>query len=193
MVLERGQRTTECDIIIKGEKAEQVKEFVYLGSLFTNDGKHDRYIERRGNVVNQVNGTLLAIMNSKSVSRQARLAVHSEALILTLMYGSESWIWQKKNEISINAVEMRSLHNICRVSRKDRDRNSDVRKRCGMKENIVTRVERGYLMEEEYRGEDEGKLWGDGGELATGTFTHWMKGNNVNSYFTPGCCESVVL
>ncbi|GBP63058.1 hypothetical protein EVAR_87430_1 [Eumeta japonica] len=50
MVLERGQRTTECDIIIKGEKAEQVKEFVYLGSLFTNDGKHDRYIERRGNV-----------------------------------------------------------------------------------------------------------------------------------------------
>ncbi|GBP51117.1 hypothetical protein EVAR_31842_1 [Eumeta japonica] len=44
MVFEKDESTTECDILIEGEKVEQVKEFVYLGSLFTNYDKHDRDI-----------------------------------------------------------------------------------------------------------------------------------------------------
>ncbi|GBP40105.1 hypothetical protein EVAR_33681_1 [Eumeta japonica] len=74
MVFERDESTTEFDILIQGEKIEQVKEFVYLGSLFTNDGKHDRDIERRVNGGNKVNGALLSIINSKSLTRRARLA-----------------------------------------------------------------------------------------------------------------------
>ncbi|GBP31297.1 hypothetical protein EVAR_31422_1 [Eumeta japonica] len=77
MVFERGESPTECDILIKGEKVEQVKEFVYLGNLFTNDGKDDRDFERRVNTRNKLNEALLAIMNSKIVSRQARLAIHT--------------------------------------------------------------------------------------------------------------------
>ncbi|GBP46351.1 hypothetical protein EVAR_39729_1 [Eumeta japonica] len=38
---------------------------------------------------------------------------------------------------------MRSLRSMCAVSRKDRRRNSDVIERCGLKEDVVTRVERG--------------------------------------------------
>ncbi|GBP67262.1 hypothetical protein EVAR_47214_1 [Eumeta japonica] len=34
---------------------------------------------------------------------------------------------------------------ICEESRKDRRRNSDVTERCGLKEDVVTRVERGIL------------------------------------------------
>ncbi|GBP70923.1 hypothetical protein EVAR_97770_1 [Eumeta japonica] len=51
----------------------------------------------------------------------------------------ESWVWQKKNENRINVMEMRSLRNICGVSRKDTRRNSDVRERCGLKEDLVTK------------------------------------------------------
>ncbi|GBP52846.1 Acetylcholine receptor subunit alpha-like [Eumeta japonica] len=41
---------------------------------------------------NEVNGALLAIMNSKSVSRPARLAIHNGVLIPMLIYGSENWV-----------------------------------------------------------------------------------------------------
>ncbi|GBP34950.1 WD repeat-containing protein 13 [Eumeta japonica] len=51
----------------------------------------------------------------------------------------------EKNESRINAVEMRSLCIMCGVSRKDRCRNSDVRERCGLKEDVMTRGERGML------------------------------------------------
>ncbi|GBP81485.1 hypothetical protein EVAR_86166_1 [Eumeta japonica] len=37
---------------------------------------------------------------------------------------------------------MRSLRSMCGVSWKDRCRNSDVRERCDLKEDVVTRVER---------------------------------------------------
>ncbi|GBP44811.1 hypothetical protein EVAR_75679_1 [Eumeta japonica] len=49
-----------------------------------------RDIERRVKAENKVNGALLAIINSKSASRQARLAIHSEVMIPTLMYGTEN-------------------------------------------------------------------------------------------------------
>ncbi|GBP52205.1 hypothetical protein EVAR_87590_1 [Eumeta japonica] len=128
-----------------GEKVEQVKEFVYLGSLFTNDGKHDRNIKRRVNAGNKMNGALLAIMNSKSILLQARLTNHNGVLILTLMSGIESCVWWKKNESGINAVEMRSLRNMCGVFQKGRCRNSAARERCGLKEDVMIRVERGML------------------------------------------------
>ncbi|GBP19082.1 hypothetical protein EVAR_83395_1 [Eumeta japonica] len=40
---------------------------------------------------------------------------------------------------------MRSLRSMCGVSCKDSCRNNDVRKRCGLKEDVVTRVERDML------------------------------------------------
>ncbi|GBP17261.1 hypothetical protein EVAR_17753_1 [Eumeta japonica] len=126
---------------IYGDKVEQLQEFVYLGSLLTSDGKHDRNIERRVNAGNKVNGALLATVNIKRVSRQARLAIRSGVLILTLMYDSVSWVWQKKNGSSINAVEMRSLRSMFGVSRKDRRRNNDVREWCGLKGDIAIKVE----------------------------------------------------
>ncbi|GBO99331.1 hypothetical protein EVAR_575_1 [Eumeta japonica] len=92
MVFEKGESTTECDILIEGEKVEQVKEFVYLGSLFTSDGKNQRY-RKESECGNKMNRALLAVMNSKSVSRRARLAIHNGVPIptFTSMYGRESW------------------------------------------------------------------------------------------------------
>ncbi|GBP36511.1 hypothetical protein EVAR_8344_1 [Eumeta japonica] len=48
----------------------------------------------------------------------------------------------EENESRINAMEMRSLRSMCGLTQKDRCRNSDVRERCGLKKDVVTRVER---------------------------------------------------
>ncbi|GBP67384.1 hypothetical protein EVAR_43667_1 [Eumeta japonica] len=61
------------------------------------------------------------------------------------MNGSESWVRQKKSESRISAVEMRSLRSMCGVFRKDRCRNSDVRERCGLKDDVEARVEKDML------------------------------------------------
>ncbi|GBP81757.1 hypothetical protein EVAR_62673_1 [Eumeta japonica] len=48
----------------------------------------------------------------------------------------------EENENGINAVEMQSMRYICGVSLKDKCRNSDVTQGCGLKINVVTKVER---------------------------------------------------
>ncbi|CAG9134602.1 unnamed protein product [Plutella xylostella] len=145
MVFEREEEVTECKITIENEKVEQVNEFVYLGCLFTRDGKCEGDIERRVKAGNKVNGALHSFMRSQNVSQKARLAVHGGVLVPTLMYGSESWVWQKKNESRVNAVEMRSLRSMCGLKLNDRIRNSVIRDRVGVKEDVVTKIEKGML------------------------------------------------
>lgn len=53
--------------MIAGEKVKQVKGFVYLGSMCTEDGKCEGVIERR----------LRTFVSSQQVSKMARLVFHS--------------------------------------------------------------------------------------------------------------------
>ena len=41
---------------------EQVNEVVYLGSMFSRDGRYEMYVERRIAAGNRVNGALAALM-----------------------------------------------------------------------------------------------------------------------------------
>ncbi|GBP83147.1 hypothetical protein EVAR_66905_1 [Eumeta japonica] len=66
-----------------------LQKIVEILQFFSKLIKHSIYqgilVIGRVNAGNEVNGALLAIMNSKSVSRQARLAIHNGVLIFTLM------------------------------------------------------------------------------------------------------------
>ena len=61
---------------------------------------------------NRVDGALAALMRRRNVSSAARFAVYNTVLVPTLLYGSETWVLQKKNDRKMNA-EMRSLRRIC--------------------------------------------------------------------------------
>ena len=85
---------------------EQANEVVYLGSMFSRDARYEMEVERRIAAGNRVNGALAALMRRRNVSTAARLAVHNAVLVPTLLYGSETWILQKKIERKMTAVEM---------------------------------------------------------------------------------------
>ncbi|CAG4947225.1 unnamed protein product [Parnassius apollo] len=146
MVFEREENKTVCEIRIEGELIEQVDEFVYLGCIFSRDGRYDKDIERRVNAGNRVNGALHSIVKNQNVSKKARMVIHNTVLVPTLMYGSESWVWQKKHESRINAVEMRSLRSMLVLNRNDRVRNCVIRDKCGMQDDVMTyRIKKGML------------------------------------------------
>lgn len=58
-------------------------------------------------------------------------------MVPTLLYVSETWILQMKNEININAVEMRSLHMIYRVDLFDRICNDEIHRMAGSNKDHV--------------------------------------------------------
>ena len=101
---------------------EQVNGMVYLESMLSRDGRYEMDAERRIVTGNKVNGALAALMRRQNVSTAARLAVRNAMLL----YVSETWVLQKRNERKMSAVEMQSYRRICRVSLADRIRNEEI-------------------------------------------------------------------
>ena len=66
-------------------------------------------------------------------------------LVPRLMYGSECCVWQAKHESRIDAVKMRSLRCMCGVTLNYRLRNEAIRECCGLKEDVVTKIEKSML------------------------------------------------
>ena len=69
------------------------------------------------------------------------MAVHNAVLVSTLLYGSETWELQKKNERKMNVVEMRSLRRICGVSLADRIYNENIHRMAGNRHDVTVRIE----------------------------------------------------
>ena len=84
-------------------------------------------------------------MRRPNVSTAARLAVNNAVLVPTLLYGSQTWVLQKKKERSMNAVEMQSLHRICGVSLAVQIRNEEVHRIAGTSEDVTVRMKKNML------------------------------------------------
>ena len=145
MVVEKNECITKCEIKLDSVALEQVNEFLYLGSLISRNGKTEDDMKRRVNMADRMNGALMNVIRNKNISKKARVAVHNGVLVPTIMYGSESWIMQKKDESKLNAVEMRSLRNICRKSLRDRIKNEDIRRECDVEESVIVKIKKGML------------------------------------------------
>ena len=100
--------------------------------------------ERRITAGNRVNGALAALMRRRNVSIAARLAVHNAVLVPTLLYNSETWLLQKKNERKMTAVEIRSLSRICGFSLFDRIRNEEIHRTAGTSD-VTVRLKKNVL------------------------------------------------
>ncbi|XP_050684290.1 uncharacterized protein LOC126979121 [Leptidea sinapis] len=94
--------------------------------MFTRNGRCEGDIERIATAGNCVNGTLHDFMKGQTMSKEARRTVHNRVLDTTFMYGTASWVWQKKHKSRIYAVEIYSL---CEVRLIDRIPNAVIRAR----------------------------------------------------------------
>src|ERR1043166_5546947 len=73
------------------------------------------------------------------------MAVYGSVVVPVQMYGSDTWVWQKRHRSHITACEMRYLRGVCGVTRGDCVRNEQVLEDCGVKENVVQKVGKSAL------------------------------------------------
>ena len=98
---------------------------------------------------NRINGSLAALMTRRNVSTAARLPVHNAVLVPALLYGSETWVLQKKNESKVNAVDMRSLRRIYTVSLVYLIRNEEIHRMAGTSDDVTVRKKKIVLSSNE--------------------------------------------
>ncbi|KAK3541996.1 hypothetical protein QTP86_009836 [Hemibagrus guttatus] len=110
LVLDR--KKVACTLQVGGEVLPQVKEFKYLGVLFTSEGRMDREIDRRvGAAAALMRSMYRSVVVKKELSRKAKPSIYQSIYVPTLTYGHELWVMTKRSRprlttTAIGAVDL---------------------------------------------------------------------------------------
>jgi len=92
-------------IKVNGQNLEKVKQFCYLGSLVTEDGRSCREVRRRNALGKEAFNKKRDLMQ-KSVSLHLRKRMVKVFVWSVVLYGSETWTLQKEDIWPLEAFEM---------------------------------------------------------------------------------------
>ena len=128
LVVKRGGGS--CNVSVKGEMVEEVKVMKYLGALFNEEGTCEDEIESRIGATGRTIGALRQeVVDLRELSKTTKLRVYNAIVKPTLLYGSETWTLQKRHINKLQAVEMRYLRKVEGVTRMDKVRSDDIRRK----------------------------------------------------------------
>ncbi len=85
----------DCPLLVGNKSFPQVKEFKYLGDLFTNEG-----------TMEQETGAVRAVVTKRALSQKAKLLIYWSVFIPSLTYGLEGWVMTDKTRSWIQAAVM---------------------------------------------------------------------------------------
>ena len=73
-----------------GTAVEQVQKMVYLGSITTEDGKHEVEIKRRIEIARNAFNNMESVLSSRNISINTRMRLTKCYVCSTLLYGVET-------------------------------------------------------------------------------------------------------
>ena len=84
--------------IINGVTYEGVAEFIYLGTLLSNDNKVEKEIQRRILAGNRTYFAAISLFRSRLLSRSNKIQLYKTLKRPVVSYGAETWTMTKKEE-----------------------------------------------------------------------------------------------
>ena len=130
-------------VIPNCEPLEKVDCFKYLGSQVAADGRCE------WDVVHRINGYrawgALKSVLSRGLGIKARKCLYEGVIVPTAFYGAETWGMRSAERSKMNVLEMKCLRSLVGVSRMDRVRNEEVRRKAGIEWELASRADQRVL------------------------------------------------
>ena len=73
------------------------------------------------------------------------MCLYEGVIVPTALYGAEAWGMRSAERRKVNILEMKCLRSLVGVSRMDRVRNEDVRRKAGIERELASRADRRVL------------------------------------------------
>ena len=121
------------NININNTNLKQVKEFKYLGSIFTELGPMNREIENRIKKANNVSYQLAPLLSHSDIPVETKSKIINSIFLPTLTYQCQTWTMTKPLERKITTCEMRCLRKAVNKTRRDMISNTKIRETVGTK------------------------------------------------------------
>jgi hypothetical protein len=127
MMTAKEQET--MNIKIGEENIEQVTHFKYLGTTIESNGKQEIDInERVQKTIKTYHMMRQNFIKKKEISKKTKITIFKTIYRPILTYGSETWVLTRQMKSKIQAIEMKYLRAVKGITRRDRIRNTEVRK-----------------------------------------------------------------
>ena len=78
-------------------------------------------------------GALKSVLSNRGLGIKANKCLYEGVILPTALYGAEAWGTRSAERRKVNVLEMKCWRSLVGVSRMDRVRNEDVRRRAGIK------------------------------------------------------------
>ena len=137
MVFSKSEVRHTCKITVHGNTLEQVDRFVYLGSLFTSDGRCELDVRQ---IISIAFTSLEKVLKNRNINIQLRCRFLKYYVWSTLLYGSEAWTLRSKMLNKLQATEMWFLRRMQRISYKEHVSNVEVIRRANTKRKLLNEM-----------------------------------------------------
>ena len=118
-------------VILNSEQLEEVDCFKYLESQVAADRGCERDVVRRMNKGYRAWGALRSVLSNRGMGIKAKQCLYEGVIVPTALYGAVVWSMRSAERRKVNGLEMKCLRSLVGVSRMDRVRNEEVRRRAG--------------------------------------------------------------
>ena len=124
-IMTNKKEAISSDILINGNKLEEVKAFKYLGATISEEGSKKEVLCRIAQAVAALT-KLSTIWKDKNISLGTKIRLMRSLVTSIFLYACESWTLNKDIEKRIQAFEMRCYRRILGITYKDRITNEKV-------------------------------------------------------------------
>lgn len=149
MVIKNNNKELEnINIHIDGKKLEQVKKYLYLGHIITEDGRCDTEIRKRIEMSRNNFIKMKNLLTSKQLKMHSRIRLMKCYILSTFLYSAEVWTISNTMWNKIEAFEMWLLRRMMKISYTEHKTNEKVLEMAGytrsLKENIIRKKNEYY-------------------------------------------------
>ena len=109
------------------------------------DGGCERDVVHRMNEGYRACGGLKSVLSNRGLGIKAIKCLYEGVILPTALRGAEAWGMRRAERRKLNVLEMKCLRSLVGVSRMDRVRNKEVRKRAGIERELASRADQRVL------------------------------------------------
>jgi hypothetical protein len=136
MIIDRHQQLQNNNSALNG--IDVVDNFVYLGSLISNNGGSELEIRRRITLAKSAMSQLTKIWKNRAITTAVKIRLVKSLVFSVCLYGVETWTMKAADRRRIDAFEMWSWRRLLRVPWTDKRTNVSILEELKIKDRLST-------------------------------------------------------
>jgi hypothetical protein len=108
-----SSRRSIKEATINGVTYEGVAEFIYMGTLISNDNSVQKEIQRSILADNRTYFAAINLFRNRLLSRTTKIRLYKTLIRPAVAYGAETWTMTKKEEQALIIFERKIFRRIC--------------------------------------------------------------------------------